>query len=405
MNRLNITFTCSILLLSAPSLLAADLPFRFVRNQLTTAYYCDGITAADVNRDGHLDVIAGPVWYAGPTFEHSTEIYPAVALPPETSPSNCMLTFAHDFNADGWTDVLVQGRVHKHEAFWYENPRGKKQLWEKHFVFERIKGESPALTDVTGDGRPEIICHWHDRWGWLSPDWAKPTEPWVFHPIGPQREWPQFYHGTGAGDVNDDGRVDLIINEGWFEHPVDDDTKWRFHEQRYSPDRGGAQMYAVDIDKDGDNDVVSSLHGHEWGLAWFEQVAKKTDGSIEYAQRTVMGTRDEEAKYGVAFSQPHALEVSDIDGDGRQDIIVGKRRWAHGPTGDVEPNAAPVVYWFQNRVVNNETTFVPHLIDDNSGVGVQIATVDLNRDGIVDVLTASKLGTFVFLSERNRPLE
>ena len=164
-------------------------------------------------------------------------------------------------------------------------------------------------------------------------------------------------------------------------------------------------MYAVDIDKDGDNDVVSSLHGHEWGLAWFEQVAEKTDGSIEYAQRTVMGTRAEEAKYGVAFSQPHALEVADIDGDGRQDIVVGKRRWAHGPTGDIEPNAAPVVYWFQNKVVSNEATFVPHLIDDNSGVGVQIATTDLNRDGIVDVLTASKLGTFVFLSERSESLK
>jgi hypothetical protein len=379
---------------------AQNAPVSFVKKQLTTAYYCDGVTSADVNRDGHLDVIAGPVWYAGPAFDESNEIYPAVALPPDLSPSNCMLTFAYDFNQDGWVDVLVMGRVHKHEAFWYENPKGENRLWAKHFVFERVQGESPTLQDVTGDGKPEIICHWQNRWGWLAPDWNRPTEPWEFQPIGPQREWPQFYHGTGVGDVNDDGRADLIINEGWFEHPSDADTKWNFQEQRYSPQRGGAQMYAVDIDLDGDNDVVSSLHGHEWGLAWFEQTAKRPDGLIDYTQHTLMGTREEESKYGVAFSQPHALEVADIDGDGRQDIVIGKRRWAHGPDGDVEPSAAPVLYWFRNIEEHGKTTFVPHLIDDESGVGVQICTVDLNEDGIVDIMTASKLGTFVFIGKR-----
>jgi hypothetical protein len=44
---------------------------------------------------------------------------------------------------------------------------------------------------------------------------------------------------------------------------------------------------------------------------------------------------------------------------------------------------------------------VPHLIDKQSGIGVQICTKDVNNDGRTDILTASKLGTFVFINQPN----
>jgi hypothetical protein len=93
------------------------------------------------------------------------------------------------------------------------------------------------------------------------------------------------------------------------------------------------------------------------------------------------------------------LDVADIDGDGHDDIITGKRMWAHGPQGDIEPAAAPVVYWFQwTRDEHGRVKYIPHLIDDRSGVGVQVLAVDVNQDNRIDVVTASKLGTFVFLN-------
>lgn len=393
----------SALLLLIQVCLPADGSIHFTKQQLTERYYCDGVAAGDINRDGHPDVVAGPYLYAGPDFETKTEIYPAVALPPEPSPSNSMFSFVRDFNNDGWPDVLVLGRVHKHEAAWYENPGDTDEPWTRHFVFERVRGESPTLTHITQGNVPQLLCHWEGRWGWIQPHAGQPKKPWQFNAIGDQHDWSQFYHGQGIGDINADGRPDIIINDGWYEQPAEaarnsSGKEWKFHATRFSQQRGGAQMFAFDVDGDGDNDVVSAVHAHEWGLAWYEQ--QPGNGSPTFVEHLMMGDRSQEEKFGVAFSQPHAVQIADLDGDGLTDVICGKRMWAHGPTGDVEPNADPVLYWFQlQRDAEGTVRFVPHQIDDRSGVGVQITTADLNQDGRTDILTASKLGTFVFMNK------
>jgi hypothetical protein len=395
----------SACIVSAQTAALRAVSISFEKHTLTDKYYCDGINTGDFNRDGKPDVVAGPFWYEGPLFETRHEFYPAVALPPEKSPSNSMFSYVWDFSGDGWDDILVLGRVHLHEAYWYENPGARAHAapasptthWTKHFVFERIRGESPPFVDVDRDGLPELICHWEDCWGLLKFDSKAPRKPWRFGPISEREAIDQFYHGTGTGDVNGDGRLDLITKDGWWEQPASESGPWTKQAFRFAK-RGGAQMLAYDVDGDADADVITSLDAHGWGLAWFEQFQE--NGKPTFREHKIMGDRTEKAKYGVAFTQPHALAMADVNGDGLKDIVVGKRRWAHGPNGDIEPNAAPVLYWFRLiRESGKPPRFEPHLIDAQSGVGVQIIVADVDANGKPDILTASKLGTFVFLQD------
>jgi CubicO group peptidase (beta-lactamase class C family) len=377
-----------------------DGALKFERRVLSERYLCDGITAGDLNRDGHPDIVAGPYWYEGPDFIRQNEFYPARDFDPAVSPTDSLYSHIHDFNGDGWPDILVLGRVHLHQAFWYENPRGAPGLWPKHFAFHRVQGESPPFTDVDGDGRPELVAHWENRWGFIRPDRNSPASPWRFSPISSRGEWHHFYHGEGIGDVNGDSRPDLILNEGWYEQPTGS-GEWTRHDFRFG-ERGGAQMFACDVDGDQLPDILTALDAHGWGLAWFEQMGGS--GKPTFRKHLIMGDRSQEPLFGVAFSQPHAVALADLNGDQLPDIITGKRRWAHGPTGDVEPMAEPVVYWFELVREGNSARFVPHKIDDNSGVGLQITVADVNLDRLPDILTASKLGAFLFIN-KGRPLE
>jgi hypothetical protein len=380
-----------------------DPPVAFRKIVLTDKYYCDGINFGDFNQDGAKDIVAGPFWWEGPGFEQRHAFYPPVEHEPAASPTNSMFSFVYDFNQDGWDDILVIGRVHMHSAYWYENPAGETDdHWAKHYVFERIQGENPPFGDLTGDGKPELICHWEGPCGYVSPDWDNPSEPWSFHPLTEIGEYDRFYHGEGIGDIDGDGLNDLVLNDGWWKNPGEESNNsvWESHPFRFSGRRarGGAQMPIYDIDGDGYNDVVSAIDSHGWGFSWYEQI-QEDGGRISFLEHKLMGDRTEIDQYGVAFTQPHAIDVADIDGDGLQDIVVGKRLWAHGPDGDIEPNESPVVYWFRLTRDNNGASFTPYLIDDESGVGLQIVGQDVTNDGRCDILTVSKLGVFLFIQE------
>ena len=367
---------------------------EFERVQLSDVFYAEGAGIGDLNRDGTPDVVAGPYWYAGPEFEQRHEIYPPEPFDPLQYSDNFVVDI-HDFDGDGWEDVLVVGFPGE-QAFWYENSADGDGHWERHVAFDGVDNESPFVGDLTGDGRPELVFHHEGYVGYAVADEHSPTAPWTFHRISEQGEWGPFTHGFGIGDVTGDGHPDILMSSGWWENPGPagaDGRLWQHHPADFG--ERGAQIYAYDVDGDGDNDVISSLDAHGWGIAWFEQT--RSAGEIDFDLHLIIGEHARDNPYGTRFSQPHAIALVDVDRDGHMDIVTGKRYWAHGPDGDPEPNAPAVLYWFRLvRSADGDVSFVPHLIDDDSGVGVFLAVGDLTGDAYPDIVMANKKGAFVF---------
>ena len=159
---------------------------------------------------------------------------------------------------------------------------------------------------------------------------------------------------------------------------------------------GGAQMYAYDVNGDGLNDVITSFAAHAYGLAWYEQVRSK-DGAITFKQHTILSLEQKRTpnEFGVCFSELHAVDLIDMDGDGLKDIVTGKRYWSHGRVGDPDRNETAVLFWFKlQRGPKKTASFTPYLIDDASGVGTQIVALPVSSKKYPDVVVGNKRGTF-----------
>lgn len=387
----------------------------FTKQTLTKEFWSEGANFGDFNHDGVNDICAGPFWYEGPSFQKRHEFYPATQSftvkkadgTDETIPgfegglgsknvySKNFLMFSYDFNGDGWTDIMVVGFPGE-DTSWYENPKGREGHWQKHIILEVTDNESPGFGDVTGDGKPELFCNSGGYFIYAEADWKDASRPWKVHHISPKGNWQRFTHGIGIGDVNGDGKMDLLEADGWWEQPasLEGDPVWTKHQFTFAPS-GSSQMYAFDVDGDGDNDVVTALAAHGYGLAWYENV--KENGQITFKQHIIINKEPSDNKYGVKFSQLHSVALADMDGDGVPDIITGKRFWAHGKEGDVEPNAPAVVYWFKTvrKGGSGNVDFVPYLLDDDSGVGTQVVVGKVDKDALPDVVVGNKKGVFV----------
>lgn len=387
-------FVIAFLLLSSAVGVARD----FERLALEPRYFSEGAAFGDINGDGHLDAVAGPHWWAGPDFKAKHSFYETQPVDPDVKGyvQDQFLAYVSDVDGDGDNDIVVSEFPGK-KFVWYENDGDPAAAgWAKHLILERCGNEAPAFADLNGDGKAELICLHDKAYGYASPGPDGPKKPWVFHPISDTTDFNVYQHGLGLGDVNGDGRDDVLVRDGWHEQPENfgDGQLWSYHAfklrpKRVKPVRGGGQMHVYDVDGDGDGDVITSLDGHGYGLVWQSQEA---DGI--WIEHEILSQDPNEG--AVNFSQLHSAEMADVNGDGLKDIIVGKCRYAHGPDADPDPKGEPVLYWFELSREGGEVVWKPHLIDNASGAGRNFGVADVNGDEKPDIVIGNKMGAILF---------
>ncbi len=378
---------------------------HFTKRRISDFYYGWSAVAADTRHNGTMDVVSGPFVYLGPEYTVRRRYRAGREYNPSLEYAPDMVNFAYDFNGDGFADVLASDiEAGQRPIDLYTNPGNEARKWTKSRAVSGVTTEIVLFKDIDGDGKPEILYGGGGQYWYAKPDAANALGLWKSTSIsGPlERVLP---HGMGVGDINGDGRMDLVVPNGWYEQPAagQGGKPWKFHEASFGG--GGAEMGVYDVNGDGLPDVVTSLEAHGFGLAWFEQ-KRAADGAIAFERHDIAGDFSTKNAGDVVFSQPHATAFADMDGDGIPDMVVGKSMYHHlEGWGDPDPYGPAMLYVYrtvQDKAAPGGARFVPELVDNHSGVGSAMQVVDLNHDGAMDIVTQSVLGTFVFYGHPGR---
>lgn len=336
----------------------------------------EAATAFDVNKDGKLDIYCGGYWYEAPSWKkHFVRDVPSV--------DQYYVDFAAipiDLDGDGWIDV-VSAAWHNESVFWIQNP-GRWDIPFKVYPVDKPGFMETAISvDINGDGQGDILPNVVGT----SPAWYEyrqdPMTPqkvrWTKHTLPPDMGG----HGIGAGDINGDGRCDLIGPQGWLEQKADTTAPWNWHPEFQLGDRVSVPVLVMDVDADGDADLVYGM-AHDYGLYWLEQM-KDSAGKRAWEKHLI----DRE------WSQVHFLLLADLNGDGQPEVVTGKRYHAHNgrDPGEEDPLGIYAYQYDGSRHQWNR-----RIISSGGPVGFGINTVaaDVDSDGDLDLIAPGKSGLY-----------
>jgi hypothetical protein len=354
----------------------------------------ESAAVGDLNKDGHADIVYGAYWFAGPDF------VPRTFRPNHVSKEYMRANSDHvlDVDGDGWLDI-IEGGWNEDGIYWYRNPGNgpaeRGTPWEMHLPWQanllaRTRGsmEMFALHDYDGDGRPELHSANYKKnlpleiWRLgRTPEGAHVMTPFVLGEEGGG-------HGFAWGDVNGDGREDVLTEIGWYERPTGDPfaRPWKLHRETALP-HPSCPFAVKDLNRDGRLDIIFG-RGHDVGLYWWEQQAPLPDGTTVWKKHVI----DE------SWTQAHALALADLDGDGEEELVAGKCIWAHngGDPGATDP---PAIYYYKwDRASARFTRHTIAAPGENIALGRQYSVTDLNRDGRPDLTAPSKTGLWVIFN-------
>ncbi|CAL1518464.1 VCBS repeat-containing protein [Chitinophaga sp. MM2321] len=351
-------------------------PLKFVKQQIATESY-ESVAVFDVNNDKILDLVSGAFWYEGPRYFQRHYIGPVKQFAEYWDDFS---TIPFDVNGDGRMDFITGGWFGK-SLVWKENP-GKDTEWKEHVIATPGNIETTRSWDIDGDGVPEIVPNTPND-PLIVYRHIKGTDQFSAHKI-----LDKSGHGLGFGDINGDGRGDLIIPGGWIEAPAAPfRDAWKFHPE-FNLGTASVPIIVTDVNKDGLADLIVG-QGHDYGLDWYEQKADKKTGKRSWIKHAI-------DPYN---SQFHTMQWVDLDGDGSEELLTGKRYRAHNHN-DPGSNDPSGVYYYKW----NGESFTKQVISygqpgEGKGAGIYFDVQDLTGSGRKDVIVAGKDGLFIFFNK------
>ena len=339
---------------------------------------CCGV--GDFNNDGVLDIVAGENIYYGPDWKKVK--FREIESDIDENGDGYAWDFMDaplDVDGDGLLDVVTLS-WHGESIEWLKNPGNHDKLWEKFLIEKHEPFETGELYDITGDGKINDVLPSPTDTLWYSLGKKNGKQGLVKNVVSEEK----FPHGAGVGDVNGDGRNDIIRPGAWYEAPADPiNGEWIKHPLSLGGPDGTIDHTPVilvyDVNGDGRNDIITSS-AHNYGIYWYEQL----EGKDQWKQHLI----------DKSWTQAHALVLLDLDGDGQKELVAGKRFRAHNGH-DPEEDAPLCIYWYKSKKNADGTiTWERNTITEGEGIGsgMAIYAVDIDGDGGTDLVTTGKYG-------------
>ena len=388
------TMTLVLLLSVSITSAATKKPVTFVAHRIGH-FRSEACGVADFNNDGKLDIVAGPYWYEAPSWQphRFRSLEGKVDDKGRTYKVNDkgvgywddFMNVPLDVDGDGRTDVVTCCWFSK-QIDWYRNIGSDAGHWPMNLGEKNGNYECGEIWDIDGDGKAlEILPDTKETKWYEAGVQTDGTRTLIRHTVS-TNERP---FGGGVGDVNGDGRPDILRPDVWYEAPADPRKgRWIEHPLAVgSLTEGQAdhtpQIGVYDVDADGLNDIVTSS-AHKHGIFWYKQIRKGEN--ISWKQHVI----------DQSWSQAHSITLADIDEDGDLDLVTGKRFFAHNGN-DPDAHSPLGVYWYELRRAP-AMAWIKHVVsyDEGIGSGLNIPVVDLDNDGDLDIVVTGKWGGPVF---------